>query len=118
MAVGALNTLFSFLVFEGLLAAFGHAPLCLAESYVIGALFNYFSTGRLVFSDHHAPGLLRFSAGYALVLAANLAAQEALRRAGAPPAWSQVGLLPFVALLSYAVNRKLIFRSVRKLSPP
>lgn len=108
-----MNTLFSFLVFEGLLALFGHAPLCLLTSYILGALFNFVSTGRLVFGDHYAPSLVRFFGGYAFVLAVNLAAQEAFRRAGIGAGWGQLVLLPFVAALSYAVNRRFIFRRLK-----
>lgn len=110
---GVLNTLFSFCVFEALLAVTRHAPASLVASYVLGAMFNYFSIGRFVFYDHPNPSLFRFGVGYAVVLAANLLAQHALRRFGVEPAWSQACLLPLIACLAYTINRMMVYKLSR-----
>ena len=59
LLVGALNTLFGYSVFAGLVYA-GIAPMpALLLTYVVGVLFNFVTTGRLVFNRSRA-SLLRW----------------------------------------------------------
>ena len=110
IAVGVLNTIFGYVVYLiGLFA--GLVPeLALAVSVAIGATFNYFTTGRLVFGHASLDRMLRFFASYATLYIVNAIALRAFVGFGIPPAYAQAILvLPFAAI-SYLVFKFLVFR--------
>lgn len=109
LVVGVFNTLFGYSVFALLTFVTHQPPLSLAISYVIGAAFNYFTTGRLVFAAKGFGAFLPFVMGYVIVLAVNLVGQAGLHAMGVSPLVNQAVLLPFVVVLSYVVNRYVVF---------
>ncbi|HET9651933.1 MAG TPA: GtrA family protein, partial [Usitatibacter sp.] len=61
LIVGGVNTLFGYAVFAGLVLA-GMPPMpALVLTYVVGVLFNFFTTRRFVFAaSGRGAALLRF----------------------------------------------------------
>jgi putative flippase GtrA len=109
LVVGLLNTAFGYGLFYALLRA-GLAPTpALACATVAGVLFNFATTGRVVFANADASRLWRFASVYGLVFLVNDALLELAIGLGFKPAFAQaVLLLPCVAL-SYILNRTLVF---------
>lgn len=110
--VGGLNTLFGYSLFASLYLLSHHRQASLIASTIIGVLFNYFTTGRLVFANRGYRMLLPFILTYAVVLAANMAGLEIAARTGVPTLLAQAIALPFMVVLSYVLNRYVIFARV------
>jgi putative flippase GtrA len=107
--VGALNTLFGYSVFAGLVYA-GIAPMpALLLTYVVGVLFNFVTTGRLVFNRSRA-SLLRFILAYVVIYIFNVGLFKAVEAAGAGPLLSQAVCLPVVAVFSFLLFKFQVFR--------
>lgn len=110
LAVGALNTLFGYGVFAGLVLA-GLAPMpSLVLTYVVGVLFNYVTTGRLVFGHAGGGALLRFIAAYVVIYLFNLALFRGAEALGAGPLLAQALCLPVVAVFSFVLFKFRVFR--------
>lgn len=109
LVVGVFNTVFGYGVFYLLLRE-GVAPTpALALATVVGVVFNFFTTGRVVFANSDPARLWRFACVYAIVFVANAALLEFALRLGAGPAGAQALLLAPCVALSYFLNRALVF---------
>lgn len=111
LLVGGLNTVFGY----GLFAAFTWMgmpyPAAIALATVLGVLFNYQTTGRLVFDGPGRGRLWRFIGVYVLIYLLNVAAVAVLLRAGLNVyVANAAALLPLVAA-SYLLQRSFVFRS-------
>ena len=113
LAVGVLNTAFGYGVFFAALSATGRPTLSLAISTTLGVLFNFVSTGRLVFASRDPARLWRFIAVYAIIFTANAVALAALERAGIGAAAGQALLLAPLVALSFLLNRAFVFGDPR-----
>ena len=108
--VGVLNTLFGYAIYLTLVW-FGLGPsAALAIATIIGAVFNYFSTGRLVFASSGMNKLPLFLGAYLVIYLANVAALQGLIGAGIPAQWAQGILLPVVAIASFLIFKFVVFR--------
>jgi putative flippase GtrA len=109
LGVGLLNTAFGYSVFAGLVLA-GMAPmLALVIAYVLGVIFNYFTTRRMVFAGQHG-SLLRFVAAYVVIYLVNVALYEIASALGAGPLLAQALSLPPVAVFSFLLFKFKVFR--------
>lgn len=109
LLVGLLNTLFGYGVFCGALALTDHAMIALTIATVAGVLFNFRSIGGLVFQSSNPRRLGRFVGVYAFLFVLNALALAGLQGFGLPPAVAQAGLLLPLSLLSFHLNRRLVF---------
>ena len=110
LAVGALNTLFGYGVFSTLIVLGMNAGLSLFIATLSGVLFNFFSTGRLVFASREIRRLPYFAAVYGLTFLINLWCLKILTATGLRPLLGQAMLLPVVTVLSFALNKIFVFR--------
>lgn len=111
--IGGVNTLFGYGAYAGLLFVGLHYAWAALLGTIAGVIFNFFTTGRLVF-DRSAPGgLLRFVAAYAVVYLLNVAALWALERLGLDPYVSGLIMILPMACVSYLLMRRFVFRSPR-----
>jgi putative flippase GtrA len=110
LAVGALNTAFGYLVFAVAYLTIGSHRAALVIATVIGVLFNFVTTGRIVFGSRDPRRLLPFVASYVVSLGLNFVLLELLVRVGAPPLVGQIIALPMVVVTTYVICAKLVFR--------
>ena len=116
LVVGAVNTLFGYSVFAGLVLA-GMAPMpALVLTYVVGIAFNYFTTGRYVFGHAGSGALLRFIAAYGVIYLFNVAIYRGVAGLGAGPLLAQALCLPVVAVFSFVLFKFRVFRDAPR--PP
>ncbi|WP_425104022.1 GtrA family protein [Ancylobacter sp.] len=108
--VGGLNTLVGYSLFAGLYLMSGDHRLALLVATILGVLFNFVTTGRLVFGNRRWGRLPLFVGIYALSFALNLGALELLAAAGVAPLLGQLLVLPAVVVLSFLGNRLVVFR--------
>ena len=109
LMVGGLNTVFGYILFSGFYLISHQRQMSLVASTATGVLFNYFTTGRLVFASRGYGLLVPFILGYAVVLGANMASLEGLIRVGVPTLAAQAVILPPMVVLSYVINRYIVF---------
>jgi putative flippase GtrA len=110
LVVGALNTLFGYSVFAGLVLA-GLAPVpALVLTYVVGVMFNFMTTQRFVFSRSPRASFLRFVGAYVVIYFFNLAIFKLVEAAGAGPLLAQALCLPVVAVFSFLLFKFQVFR--------
>lgn len=108
--VGCMNTAVGYGLFALCILIGLPSPVSLAISTVIGVMFNYFSTGRLVFAWRDLRRLGLFVLGYALNYGLNAAALLELERMGISPLLAQAMLLPVFVLLAFIFNKFVVFR--------
>lgn len=109
IVVGALNTAFGYGVFYIVLRLGGHALTAVAVSTLVGATFNFFTIGSLVFGSAERGRFARFIVVYAIVFVVNCASMAALEGFSLAPALVQALMLPELAALSYILNRDFVF---------
>ena len=110
LAVGALNTLFGYSVFAGLVLA-GLAPVpALVLTYVVGVTFNFFTTRRFVFATSPRASIARFVGAYVVIYLFNLGIFKLAEMAGAGPLLAQALCLPVVAVFSFFLFKFQVFR--------
>lgn len=110
LMTGVLNTVFGYLVYLVAMLAGMSPGFALATATVIGACFNYVSTGRLVFDHSSMRRLPLFLVAYGGIYLVNLGALHGLLSAGVGAALAQAILTPFVAVLSFVILKRVVFK--------
>jgi len=108
---GAVNTLFGWAVYS-ISILFGAAPwMALIIGTIIGISFNFISIGGYAFRDLTARRLPRFVACYVALYLLNLGCLLLLQKAIPDPMWAQATLTPPMAITSYLMLSRLVFRN-------
>ena len=94
LVVGALNSAVGYGLFLIALAIMPSTFIALCASTMTAVLFNFFTTGGLVFGSRDPRRVLRFYGVYAIVFAYNAIGLAALEHAGLDPRWGAIVLLP------------------------
>jgi putative flippase GtrA len=111
LLVGGLNTLFGYLVFAGLTRLGWRDLVAVPAATVAGVAFNFVTYGKLVFESLDRRNLPRFLATYAGLYVCNVTGLRALARIGMGPYVAQAALVVPLAILSYVVNDRWVFRA-------
>lgn len=109
LAVGALNTVFGYAVFAICIWLGLHFTIAAAISTVLGTLFNFKTTGRLVFGSRQSSRLGRFIGVYLVIYCTNIAGVWSLMTIGATAYWAGMLMIAPLALLSYTFNSRFVF---------
>lgn len=119
LVVGVLNTAVGYGLFAAVYLATGRHRVAIVIATVLGVVFNFFSTGRLVFGSRRLRAFVPFVLGYVVTCGLNILLVDGLLLAGVSPVLGQLVALPPVVLLSYQINHRLVFRTARRgASPP
>ncbi|RKP50862.1 GtrA family protein [Trinickia fusca] len=110
LLVGLLNSLFGYGCFAAFLACGLHYTFALLVATVIGVLFNFKTTGKLVFRSHSNKLIFRFVGAYCIVYATNLSLMKAMLMIGVNTYMSGAALLLPMAALSFFLNKKFVFK--------
>lgn len=108
--VGGLNTAFGVGVY--CLAIFIGLPYFVATlvSNVLGVLFNFLTTGNLVFRNSNPRLIFRFVACYVVIYFINTAVVKLLLVAGLNSYWAGILATPIVALCSYYLLKTFVYK--------
>ena len=114
VAIGILNSAFGYglyavLVYVGLIP-----EIALLAATVLGVVFNFFTTGRVVFKSDENRLFSRFAAAYAIIYICNAAALRLLVNAGVDPLVAQAVLMPLSVIAAFAIMRAFVFREASK----
>ena len=111
IAVGLLNTAFGYGVFAFVIFCGFHYIWASLLSTVLGILFNFFATGRLVFNNHDNSRLGRFFCVYGVNFVFGLAGLALLNELRVDLYLAGLILIPPSAVLTYLLNRLFVFRA-------
>jgi putative flippase GtrA len=109
LLVGALNSLFGYGCFALLLYLGVHYAMALFLATVIGVLFNFKTTGYLVFKSKDNRLILRFATTYAIVYAVNVTTLKVLSLVGVDMYLGGALLLLPMAILAFFLNKAFVF---------
>lgn len=112
LIIGALNTAFGYGVFAALILLHVPPMPALVATYVIGACFNFWTTGRLVFAHTAARAFLPFLLAYVVIYGFNAALFQLVASGGFPALVTQAICLPLVAVFSFILFKFHVFRQV------
>jgi putative flippase GtrA len=109
LIVGGINTLFGYLIFAFFIFINFHYSLAALISTIAGIIFNFNTTGRLVFNNRNNRLIFRFFGVYLIIYGLNIlflkllgSMQMSMFIAGA------VIILP-VAVIAFLLNKYLVF---------
>lgn len=109
LVIGGLNTLVGYGIFAALILAGLPTPAAVILGTILGVLFNFLSTGGVVFRNRAGRLLPRFLAVYAVQMGLNVAALTALERAGLHPLIAGALVLPPLVVFTYLSMRRFVF---------
>lgn len=110
IAVGVLNTLFGYGVFAAIYLLTGSHRIAIVVATVAGVMFNYFTTGRLVFRNTGFGRLIPFVIVYSVVIVANILLVDLFDAMGLSPFIGQALSLPVMVGLAFILNDRFVFR--------
>jgi putative flippase GtrA len=113
LIVGGINTLVGYSLFAAFLMSGMASGFALITAAVLGTIFNFASTGRVVFKSSTAVLLPRFVIFYAGQCIVNLALLQTLENIGIPSLVAQAILVPFIAVLTFFGLRQFVFTGGR-----
>ncbi|MCB1539193.1 MAG: GtrA family protein [Rhodospirillales bacterium] len=109
LAVGGLNTLFGYGVYAVMIASGAHYALASGVALVLGVLFNFKTTGVLVFRSGDNSRIVHFVGVYAVAYGFNVGGIAVLQQCGLNDyAAGLVVLLP-QAVLTYYLCQRFVF---------
>jgi putative flippase GtrA len=107
--VGLLNTAFGYTVYAVLVLLGLHYTAAVTLASILGVLFNFRSTGGIVFRNTQWQRIGRFVLVYAVALGLNIGLLWLVQKAGPGAIVSQAICLPFVVAVTYALQRYFVF---------
>lgn len=110
LLVGVLNTIFGYTVFAFCLFLGLHYALAILIATIIGTLFNFKTTGKLVFNNTDNKLLIKFIGVYVVVYAVNAGLLKFFNTFEINMYISGGIVIPIVAILSFALNRQFVFK--------
>ncbi len=113
---GVLNVLGTNVILQFLIAINAGIGLATLVSQAFNGIFGYFLYGSFVFQSDSPRGMmtpLRYSVMLALLWACNWAGILVLITTGLSKSLSAIVMIPFLALLSYLMQKTWVFPSVR-----
>lgn len=113
LAVGGLNTLVGYGIFAALILLGLATSAAVVLGTILAVLFNFVTTGGVVFKSRAGRLLPRFVAVYAVQMCLNLGAMRVLEGAGLHPLIAGALILPFLVVFTYFAMRRFVFSHAR-----
>jgi len=109
LTVGGINTVFGYSVYLLFLRIGIPYQAAAVAATVIGVVFNFFTTGHVVFENSDLKKIVGFFAVYGITLVVNLVLLTWLVEAGFSKVYGPIVLLPPLVILSFLLNKYLVF---------
>ena len=110
LVVGGLNTAFGYGIYAALIYMGLHYALAVLLATVLGVLFNFKTTGTIVFASQDNSLIVKFFGVYAILFVFNAVFIHILRNFSFNDYVAGAITIPFAAVLSFILNKKLVFR--------
>lgn len=109
--VGGLNTLFGYGVFVLLLFVGLHYSIAAFFGTILGILFNFKTTGIIVFSSHNNRLILKFFGVYGIVYVLNVLGLYLFSLINVNAYIAGAILILPMAFVAFLLNKKFVFKS-------
>ncbi|WP_152395460.1 GtrA family protein [Paenibacillus guangzhouensis] len=107
--VGVINTIFGYSVFSLFIFVGLHYTLASLLSTLVGILFNFKTTGRIVFKSSDNSLIIKFFITYGVTYLLNLALLTFLKEFVSIYIAYAILILP-MSMVSYILNKRFVFR--------
>lgn len=111
--VGGLNTVFGYLIYSALILINFHYSLALLLGTILGVIFNFFTTGNIVFRNKNPKLIFRFVLVYVVTYFINLGFLKIFDGLKMNMVVAGGILLLPMALISFLLNRIFVFRDTK-----
>ncbi len=109
--IGITNTLFGYGIYFLLIKFQLHFSLALLISTSLGIAFNFKTIGIFVFKESKNSLIFKFTVVYGLLYFLNVLGIKFLNEIGYSFELSGLIMLPLMAILSFILNKNLVFKS-------
>jgi len=109
LIVGGINTIFGYSVFALFIFVGLHYALAALVSSIVGVLFNFKTTGILVFKNHDNQLISKFISVYVVIYLINIIALKQLNSYCANMYYAGALLILPLAFCSFFLNKKYVF---------
>jgi putative flippase GtrA len=113
LVVGGINTLFGYLMYAIFILLHVHYALASLLGTIMGIIFNFFTTGRIVFLNKELKLIFRFFLVYGITYLVKLFFLRIFDSYKIDMLTAGAVLLFPIALLSYSLNKTLVFREIK-----
>ena len=110
LLVGGVNALFGYLVFSVFILLQIHYAIASLLATIIGILFNFFTTGKIVFKNNDPKLLIKFFGVYGITYLINLLFLKIFNSYQVNMLIAGAILVFPIAILSYFLNKALVFQ--------
>jgi putative flippase GtrA len=110
LVVGGFNTALCYLVFAGLFRAGLTIWAANFGALCFGIVLSFLTQGRIVFGNHDPRRFLRFVATWLVIYVVQTGVIGLMAKAGIKPLLAGLIVLPGTAILSYLVQKMIVFR--------
>jgi len=114
--VSGINTIFGYGLFALLIFAGLPYPLALLVGSIAGILFNFKTTGVLVFKNSNNILIFRFFGVYGVTYIFNLGGLALFKALGFNMYWAGAIMLVPVGLLAFVLNKTFVFKETNKIT--
>lgn len=114
LVVGAVNTVFGYTVFAVLILLHLHYALAALLAQICGVLFNFKTTGTLVFKNKSNRLIFRFFGVYLVTYMLTVGLLKLFNLYGVNNLIAGAIIALPMASVSFLLNKKLVFRTLRK----
>jgi len=112
LLVGGINTLFGYLIFSALILLKFHFSIASLLGTILGVIFNYFTTGRIVFNHRNPRLIIKFFGVYGITYLVNLFFLNIFDKLHMNMLIAGAILIFPIALLSYFLNKTFVFKGI------
>lgn len=109
LIVGGINTLFGYLVYALLIMLNLHYSIAVLFATILGILFNFKTTGKLIFNNDNNRLILKFVGVYAATYVINLTFLKIFEFFKVNMFLAGAILLFPMALITFVLNKKFVF---------
>ncbi len=114
LAVGVLNTLFGYGIFAFLLFVGLHYAVASILATILGVLFNFKTTGTLVFNNSDNRLILKFISVYCLTTVLSIGGLKIAKMSGINLYLAGLFLTCVMALVTFILQKNFVFKKERK----
>lgn len=108
--VGAMNTAFGYFIYALFLTLHASHNIALTIQYILGVLWNFKTTGVLVFKNRDNTRIVRFFLSYVFTYSINLVCLNALVALDVNKYLAQAIMVLPIAVLSFLIFKKFVFK--------
>ncbi len=112
LAIGLINTAFGYSIYALFLFIGMHYAIAGLFGTVLGVIFNFFTTGALVFSVVEGKRLFKFAGVYVVTYFCNIAGIKILFVMGFNYYYGGALMIPPMAILAFLLNKYWVFKEV------